>query len=272
MLRFCCRYCRAAYVVPVGSEGRGFRCQECREYIQVTTAEPGEAEDWPALADVYVLWECLRGSVSARKARLFACACLRRLDHLLEDDYREGLWAYERFADGLLPAQELQASTEGVRTVADRLRRSPRMWEACRGVAEVLRVTTAPDPAQLLWAAGLDDLAVGWAFSAGLETAHQVARWAYDAEHRAQCNLLRDIFGHLFTPVETQPEWFAYGGGLARQVARGIYDERRFEDLPVLADALEEAGCQEPLLLEHCREVGEHARGCWVVDLALGRE
>jgi hypothetical protein len=52
-------------------------------------------------------------------------------------------------------------------------------------------------------------------------------------------------------------------------VAKTIYDERRFEDMPILADALEEAGCTSELILGHCRSGGEHVRGCWVLDLIL---
>jgi hypothetical protein len=56
------------------------------------------------------------------------------------------------------------------------------------------------------------------------------------------------------------------------KMARTIYEERRFEDLPILADALEEAGCENEIILWHCRELGEHARGCWVLDAILGRK
>jgi hypothetical protein len=55
-------------------------------------------------------------------------------------------------------------------------------------------------------------------------------------------------------------------------LAQVIYDERRFADLPILADALEEAGCTNTDILDHCRLPGEHVRGCWVVDLILRKE
>ncbi len=54
-------------------------------------------------------------------------------------------------------------------------------------------------------------------------------------------------------------------------LASGIYAERAFDRLPILADALEEAGCNHPDVLAHCRGSGPHARGCWVVDLVLNR-
>jgi hypothetical protein len=55
-------------------------------------------------------------------------------------------------------------------------------------------------------------------------------------------------------------------------VARAIYDHHRWDDLPILADALEEAGCQDPDILSHARGPGPHARGCWLIDLLLGKE
>jgi hypothetical protein len=61
------------------------------------------------------------------------------------------------------------------------------------------------------------------------------------------------------------------GKGTVAQIARTIYEERRWQDLPVLADALEEAGCADRDILNHCRRPGEHGPGCWVIDLFLGQ-
>jgi hypothetical protein len=84
----------------------------------------------------------------------------------------------------------------------------------------------------------------------------------------AQCHLLRCIFGLLpFRPVSLNPCWLAWNDGTIPQLAQGIYDERRFQDLPILADALEEAGCTNADILVHCRESGDHVQGCWVLDL-----
>jgi len=84
-----------------------------------------------------------------------------------------------------------------------------------------------------------------------------------------QAALLRDIFGNPFRPVAFDPSWRTE---TAVGIARGIYEDRAFERMPILADALEEAGCEHPDILSHCREPGEHVRGCWVVDLVLGKE
>jgi hypothetical protein len=79
--------------------------------------------------------------------------------------------------------------------------------------------------------------------------------------------LLRCIFGNPFRPVSPGP-WVKPA---AVSVAQDIYDRRDFAALPLLADLLEEAGCPEQSVLDHCRQPGEHARGCWVVDLVLGK-
>ncbi|MBY0228043.1 MAG: hypothetical protein K2W96_02060 [Gemmataceae bacterium] len=78
-----------------------------------------------------------------------------------------------------------------------------------------------------------------------------------------------DLFGNPFRPPRLEPGWLSPGGP-AWQIARAIYDEDSFGDLPYLGDALEEAGCHDAGLLEHCRAKGTHWRGCWVVDAVLG--
>jgi hypothetical protein len=81
--------------------------------------------------------------------------------------------------------------------------------------------------------------------------------------------MLREIFGNPFRPVSIDPIWRT---PQALALARTAYEERRFEELPLLADALEEAGCTDEAILAHCRGLGPHVRGCWVVDLVLARE
>ena len=83
--------------------------------------------------------------------------------------------------------------------------------------------------------------------------------------------LAGDIFGNPFDPVIVNPAWLAWNNGAIAKLAQRIYDERSFADLPLLADALEEAGCTSAELLTHCRHPGPHVRGCWAVDLLLGK-
>lgn len=88
---------------------------------------------------------------------------------------------------------------------------------------------------------------------------------------RAIANVLRDIFGNPFRRVTVDPAWLAWNDGTVVKMAQCIYEDRAFDQLPILADALEEAGCVDTGILRHCRQEGEHVRGCWVVDLLLGK-
>jgi hypothetical protein len=87
--------------------------------------------------------------------------------------------------------------------------------------------------------------------------------------YRAFVPLVRDIFGNPFRPVSFSPEWCT---DTALTLARQMYDSRDFSVMPILADALQDAGCDSDDILSHCRQPGEHVRGCWVVDLVLGKE
>ena len=92
---------------------------------------------------------------------------------------------------------------------------------------------------------------------------------AQNNEKLAQHRLLDDIFGNPFRPVVFEPSWRT---STAVAVAYGIYEERAFDRMPILADALEDAGCDNEDILNHCRQPGEHVRGCWVVDFVLGNK
>jgi hypothetical protein len=98
---------------------------------------------------------------------------------------------------------------------------------------------------------------------------HMLAR---RAERAAQWKLLVDIFGERPRSKEINPAWLRWHDGTIPKLAQAIYDERAFDRLPLLADALEDAGCHDPDMLAHCRQPGEHVRGCWVVDLLSGRQ
>ncbi|VTU02814.1 Uncharacterized protein (Fragment) OS=uncultured bacterium PE=4 SV=1 [Gemmataceae bacterium] len=82
------------------------------------------------------------------------------------------------------------------------------------------------------------------------------------------CRMAEDIFGNPFRVVAIDPQWLTSD---VLALARGIYDERAFDRMPILADALQDAGCDSADVLDHCRGPGPHVRGCWVVDLVLGK-
>jgi hypothetical protein len=93
-------------------------------------------------------------------------------------------------------------------------------------------------------------------------------------EKKHQSQLVRDLFGNPYRPakVDACPKWLTWREGTVRRVAQAIYDDRTFDQLPILADALEDGGCDNADILNHCRQPGPHVRGCWVIDLLLGKE
>jgi hypothetical protein len=117
---------------------------------------------------------------------------------------------------------------------------------------------------------------------AGERAAGKAAQQAAVAEEaREQCRLLRDIF-NPFGDVpprkgkrlwaKQRAGWLRSNGGVVKALAEGVYAERAFDRLPILADALEEAGCGNAEMLAHLRGAGPHVRGCWALDLLLGKE
>ena len=201
-----------------------------------------EAE-WLNCTDPTPMLEFLRDKVSDRKLRLFAVACSRRIWDWIDALGRAAVEVAEQFADGWAGPEELRAS---------RL--------ACNGAGS-----------QSAWYAAATHPAIAArnaARSAQAGAAHHALLGSEAAELLAQAELIRDIFGDPFRPVCVDPAWLTPG---VVELAQGIYDDRAFDRMLVLADALEEAGCTDTGILTHCRAPGPHVRGCWVVDLLLGK-
>jgi hypothetical protein len=91
----------------------------------------------------------------------------------------------------------------------------------------------------------------------------------YKAERKEQADILRDIIGNPFRSLKLDPRWLSRP---IKELAQQIYEELAFDRLPILADALEDAGCTDADILAHCRGPRPHVRGCWVIDLMTGRE
>jgi hypothetical protein len=87
-----------------------------------------------------------------------------------------------------------------------------------------------------------------------------------------QAALVREVIGNPFRPAAADPACLTWNDGTVCRIAHAIYQESAFDRMPILADALEDAGCAEPDLLGHLRGPGPHVRGCWLVDLLTGRE
>jgi hypothetical protein len=201
--------------------------------------------------------DVLEGRVSDRKLRLFAVACCRRVAHAgYGRRIERAIDVNERFADGQATAKELKSAREGAHKFALTAGGAPAL--VAQAAESVAHPRLSP-----------------YFLSSCLGCVLELATWregvSKEDERRRLCDLLRDVVGNPFRPPAFDPALRAAKGGLILSMAQDMYAARRFDDLPVLADALEEAGCADKDLLAHCRAGGEHARGCWVVDLVLDK-
>jgi hypothetical protein len=193
-----------------------------------------EAE-WLASITPSHMLEWLREIASARKLRLFTVASARGFWRPLTDARSHALLELaERHAEGNATQAEFnEAARLGY----------------CPGLIHTIEPTAYR--AALLW----------------------VNNWELGDQRGAEeAKLLREIFGNPFQPAPTNSAWESWNDGVVLKIAQSIYDARRFADLPILADALEDAGCDDRQILDHCRGGSEHVRGCWVVDLLLGKK
>jgi hypothetical protein len=216
-----------------------------------------EAE-WLASIDPQPMLEFLAESgKSVRKRRLFAVACCRRISHLLTGKGNRAVLVAEQFADSLIGQQEMHGA-----------------WTAVGFPQAPSRRYAASAARAASCSPGYDGTAHGAAsaVNAAACEAGENAHGLRTAEQTAQAALLRDIIASPFRPSTLlTPAVLAWNEGTVRRIAQGIYDDRAFDRLPILADALEEAGCTNSDILDHCRQPGPHVRGCWAVDLILGK-
>jgi hypothetical protein len=232
-----------------------------------------EAE-WLECTDAHKMLAFLRGKASKRKLRLFVCACCRSIWHLITDEAgRRAVETGERFADGHATDEERKAASTEVFDILGTLQQESGRWDrkfalltAERAVLRwredrdtCLKATEAADSA---WQAAEASKSVNEAHRAILQShlGGTIAR-------PQQTAFLRDVF-HPFRSVSPDPAWRTPA---VLHLAQFIYEDRAFDQLPIPADALEEAGCTSQQLLDHCRSPGPHVRGCWAVDLVLGK-
>jgi hypothetical protein len=247
-------------------------------------------QEWLCCTDPRPMLESLRGTASARKLRLFTCACCRRIDAdflsgVYEDAvaprgaWEEALQTAERFADGRATDEELRAAwVLAARVVAAESWQSDRAAAAAGAVALAVGLQPSPGAAPARHAAL--SRAVAAAAEAAGETVSARAPGTDAASARAAlADLARDIFGTAFgTPPALPRPWLTWQDGLVPRLAQAAYDKRQLPSgrldnarLAVLADALEEAGCADAAILGHLRSGGEHVRGCFVVDAVLAK-
>jgi hypothetical protein len=225
--------------------------------------------EWLSCNDPTPMLRFLQGKASDRKLRLFAVACCRRLPFLLTGPARPLLDTLDRGAEGQLSLQEIDDASDQIEELGEQFDESVGGHDA--GLTALWHSFTAcKNIAGASWekgraAASVATSAAAWTWSNSTDPAWATARVAEEA---AQGSILLDLFGNPFRPVALDAAWLTT---TAVGLAQSIYDERAFDRLPILADALEDAGCTNADILDHCRQPGEHVRGCWVVDLLLGK-
>jgi hypothetical protein len=205
--------------------------------------------DWLAGTSPDPMLEYLSTHGSDRKLRLFACACARRHWDLLPDDScRRAVEVSECFADDGATHAELERSWQAAARLAEASLQRLSRWDMLAAARAEAR-----------------DAARGGAWAA----AHNVtADLATPAERRAECDLLREIFGNPFQPLAITHH---HRPPDVLSLATEIYQQRSFDRLPALADTMERAGCTVAAVLAHFRTAVGHVRGCWALDLVLER-
>jgi hypothetical protein len=211
-----------------------------------------------------------RTTCGRRKLHLFGVACCRRGLYVLPKSARQAseaaLLAKEDFAEGTVPGKEL---TTWWHTASRRLGvlfqpllgetvRQLRCYAAACSVRETMRPEAWPAASQ----GSKNAFYAIWKRNRRQET---------DPELVHQRALVQCIFGNPFHSVRIDPVWLTANNGTALTLVQDIDNERAFREMPILADALEDAGCTNEDILAHCRGPGPHARGCWVVDHLLAQ-
>jgi len=263
------------------------------EWMPMTEAE------WLAWTEPRRMLEFLRGKVSERKLRLFAVACCYRVWHLMTDTRsRLVVETAERFADGgVLMDAWIDISEAGhqayrqSRRMADAVmsQKMQEGTESCLNEARChaagaayyvghypFQTTDLPGNPKTVSSAAANAVQ----YERGVELGVTLNRYspddenagpmlaAWNTEKTKQVPLIHCIFSNPFRPLTLDSSWLT---STVKHLAEAIYNDRALDRMPILANALEDAGCANQNIMHHCRQPGEHVRGCWVVDLLTGR-
>jgi hypothetical protein len=218
--------------------------------------------EWLTCTDPTSMLAHLVAAASDRKLRLFAVACCRRIWEAMADERSQrAVVVAEQYADGLCDFREVHEARDAAGAAVEKASGTRYAPPAHCGMSTL-------GPVAHTAAANCAYFAAVTVLPAG----HDEEYWldeAYVGEGEAQVALLRDIFGNPFRPVTVDPAWLT---STVVALAKSIYESRDFSAVPILADALQDAGCDNDAILTHCRDTAlTHVRGCWVVDLLTGR-
>jgi hypothetical protein len=227
--------------------------------------------EWLKCANPHEMLGFLRGKVSDRKLRLFAVACCCRAWHLLTSDRSRGkVWSAEQYADEPRSKRKIRKLycmaqfDNALHESADHAAIAALNPDALGAAFQAASDTS------IHLAGGIKYSIMGGKFpkTAGFPSILVTAPTVLASEETAQSDLLRCIIGPLLIrPITLDPSWLT---PTVKALAHANYTDRNFEAMPILGDALEEAGCNNEDIMNHCRRQREHTRGCWVLDLLLG--
>ena len=205
--------------------------------------------EWLATTEPSPMIRFVEGVVSDRKMRLLVCAWCRLRGLLTDDESRTVVEVSERYADGMATEEERLAA----RMNAYRRMNAP--------------VTTSSASEKMSYSVYT---AIAREGRTVLNAVWHLRRVSTTMQNNFEVVVAcRDIFGNPFRLITVDPSWLTF---TVVALAREMYESRDFSPMPILADALQDAGCDNEDILNHCRQTGEHVRGCWVVDLVLGKE
>lgn len=196
----------------------------------------------------------LKETLSPRKLRLFAAAAARLVFDDLPESSRQAIEVAEQFAEGLAYSRDLALARRAAmqNALGERWTVLRRIWNG----------------EEWRWATWNRHLGIAaWATLAELTPETRV-QWCDGPNPHDEVRILRDMFGDPFRLIPVDPSWRT---SIVVRLAQSVYNDRAFRHLPILADALEEAGCTDADILNHFRQPGEHVRGCWALDLVLGK-
>lgn len=203
--------------------------------------------EWLACPDPLRMLQHIDAEPNTRKPLLLAIACLNRLGERLPEACRLWLRDAEAVAEGLASLDRIDVHYEAAEWQLDEL-------------------ATVDEPGEI--AAIQSILFPGWTDPIYADSVRSDNLPGLAAEQAAQAALVREIFGNPFRPVGVGPSWRTPA---VLSLARTIYDEQLFVRMPEIAEALEREGYGNSEVLSHCRNPAQHVRGCWVVDLLLGK-
>jgi hypothetical protein len=225
-------------------------------------------EEWLTCENPHPLLEYLRGKGTDRKLRLLLCAIGRSMpDGYVREEEAAALQVSERYADGEVSNDELNAFRN--KQKRSWIRGSPTpvsmSWSSLLVCSRKLLMQSCFE----LCARTLRSRIVELTDEPAWERSRQLRHSLLGRERPRFLTIIHCIFGNPFRPVTILPEWRT---PTVVSLATGIYEERAFDRMPILADALMDASCDNETILTHCRGPGPHTRGCWVLDLLTNRE